>query len=222
MRFGAERKFGNDGALRGNLLIKGKIFCRVNDVRAGSEHRHRRPVLFKRIHGAFVRSRVNAPRHAGDNQNAGAGQIVGNPGGQFAAVNRSVARADDGNGRRPIEDVGAAFDVKKRGRVFQFAQFLRIFGIVEGQNFNAFGAGQRNFAFGGGKRGRMKFRRQAAQSVFGTAACFQQFVKGNRPDAVGVNQAEPGENFRIRGGQGYFFLKVILLSSPLNKRRILA
>ena len=87
LRFGAERKFGNDGALRGNLLIKGKIFCRVNDVRAGSEHRHRRPVLFKRIHGAFVRSRVNAPRHAGDNQNAGAGQIVGNPRGQFAAVN---------------------------------------------------------------------------------------------------------------------------------------
>lgn len=43
LRFGAERKFGNDGALRGNLLIKGKIFCRVNDVRAGSEHRHRRP-----------------------------------------------------------------------------------------------------------------------------------------------------------------------------------
>ena len=37
-----------------------------------------------------------------------------------------------------------------------------------------------------------------------------------------VVQAEPGENFRIRGGQGYFFLKVILLSSPLNKRRILA
>lgn len=25
LRFGAERKFGNDGALRGNLLIKGKF-----------------------------------------------------------------------------------------------------------------------------------------------------------------------------------------------------
>ena len=87
LRLGAERKFGNDGALCGNLLVEGKIFCRINDVGAGSEHRHRRSVLFKRIHGAFVRSCINAPRHAGDNQNAGAGQIIGNPGGQFAAVN---------------------------------------------------------------------------------------------------------------------------------------
>jgi len=125
-----ERKFRHQRAACGELVRQLAVARRVNDVGAGTEHRH---TACGSGQAATVRRGVNAERKPADYGQAGVGECPGKDFGIGQALRGRMAAADDGQ-RRTREQIDAPFDVEQRRGIRNLQEWPGIAGVREGQH----------------------------------------------------------------------------------------
>ena len=156
----AEGELADDDAIIGDALRQFAVPRRVNPVAAGTDDGNRRAAAGKT---AAMRGGIDAERQATDDGEARLRQRSRKRFGVGVALRRRVAAADDGDAR-PVEQLRAPLDVKKRRRIGGVEQAPRVFGVGQREDavlrrlrprqrcFNRLGGIMGQQAFRGGTR----------------------------------------------------------------------
>ncbi|CAM3682694.1 hypothetical protein ACMA110817_24400 [Achromobacter marplatensis] len=216
----AQRKFGNQRALRGDVVRQIAVAGGVDAVDAGAHDRHRARPVRAGVQRAFMRRRIDAQRQSADDAPAVRGQMAGEGAGVFLAPGRGVAGAHDGQ-RRALQIGRVARHVQQDGRVGDGQQALRIGRVGQRQDVPAGGAdpfqcavhlGRHVLRHGRGQLASQRFGNLADQrrgalrvDLFGQAERAQQHAGGGGTDVGFQGQPQPGGQFggrmRKRHGQ---------------------
>jgi hypothetical protein len=130
MRGCAKRKFGNNDAVRGDLVRKLAMARRIYDIETGSDDGD---AAGRARQAAAVCCGINADGKPADDGQAGVAQRFGECLGVRAALRGSAATAHNGE-RVVVQQCMAAFDVEQRRRIRSLQQRPGICGVGEGDD----------------------------------------------------------------------------------------
>ena len=130
----AGRKLTHDAAVGAKILKQAPVGCRIVDVHAAGEYRHRRR---SGGDGAAQRQRIDARRAAGDDDRAVAPELVAKPLGLQQAVGRGAARADHGDDGLGAKIGQNALIIQHERRVVNVFEPLGIDGVLQRYDMDA-------------------------------------------------------------------------------------
>ena len=148
---GVEGEFGEDGAggVGDDTVVEVLVFRRVGMQKSTSLDHNGAPLGVK---GAKVGGGVDAAGAAGDDGQAGGGELGGEAGGLFAAVEGAVARADDAEGEGVFR-VQVAAGVEDDGGIGEVFEGGGPFGMFGGEDADGVGFGEVELGLGDGGGG---------------------------------------------------------------------
>jgi hypothetical protein len=165
-----------------------------------------------------VAGRVDAARHATNNDQSLGGKIAGKALSHARAIRRGMTRADHGDPGLG-QHVGIAADIQDEGRIIDFFQARRVRGIVHRDDGHA-GSGGLGDLFAGefgrlarGQRlsgdglnaGGLEFGERGAEDSFGASEVLDQLSGLGGSETLGQRNGQPFQQIRGRrrryGGQ---------------------
>jgi hypothetical protein len=198
LRLGADRHLGDDGAPLGNERHEIAVLLGIDDVDAAGDDRD----------GAsgersLVRRRVDAAGESRDDDEAASAQLQRQVAGETPAIGRGVPRADHRD-RRLRQERRVAAERQQRRRVVGGGERRGIIGLAPGDEARAHALHRRHLplrraAAADQKRpappGALGQLRQRVECGRGRAEALQQLIKGDRPDILAADEAQPVELF---------------------------
>ena len=199
-RSGADRRFGDDRAGRGDLLVQRRVLQWIDGVDTSRPHRNRAG-----RHRAVVGGGIDAAGQAGRDNDAGGAQIAGQLARQASAGGRRVAGADNAHDRL-AQEMRVALEDDHRRRIGDGGERERIVGLDQGDGAGPGGRRRFELAFDFGQRRDADWflaspgARQLGQRRQGPgrlAVALDQRQEGDRAHVLRPAQPQPVETFAV-------------------------
>ena len=133
VRLGAGRIFADDGTHEQDIAHQAAVLWRIAHIGTARQHGNGQTARLQRT--AVCRA-VIAERHAADGYHARSGKRCADLIGDFQAIRRRLARADDGYGGNTVEIRPASAHIQHGRRIRDRPQAVRVSAVTDGNDLD--------------------------------------------------------------------------------------